>query len=204
MFENITKSIDELNTNSIQLSRKIILQPLIDAIQDRVNQNKTVRLNFICTHNSRRSHFSQIWAQTLSFFYQIPNITCYSGGSEVTALFSTVTKTFKSQGFFIDNIADGDNPIYIIKYADNEPAILGFSKKYDSNFNPKNDFIAILTCSNADEACPFIVGASKRIPITYKDPKAYDESDLQIEKYLEKSNEIATELKYVFSQIILN
>jgi arsenate reductase len=59
-----------------------------------------------------------------------------------------------------------------------------------------------MTCSQADGGCPFIAGAEKRVPITYDDPKAFDHTPQQAEKYHERSLDIATELKYVFSNII--
>lgn len=58
-----------------------------------------------------------------------------------------------------------------------------------------------MTCSQADGGCPFISGAEKRIAITYDDPKAFDNTDQQTEKYNERSLQIATEMFYVFSQI---
>ena len=66
---------------------------------------------------------------------------------------------------------------------------------------PKSKFAAIMTCSQADGGCPFIAGAEKRIPITFEDPKAFDNTPQQAEKYTERSLQIATELFYVFSQI---
>jgi arsenate reductase len=96
---------------------------------------------------------------------------------------------------------EGKNPVYSIKYAENEPPIIGFSKKLDDNFNPKSEFAAVMTCSQADGGCPFIAGTEKRIPITFEDPKAFDNSPMQAEKYQERSLQIATELFYVFSQI---
>ena len=58
-----------------------------------------------------------------------------------------------------------------------------------------------MTCSSADEGCPFIAGAEKRIPVTYEDPKAFDNTSQQAEKYEERSLQIAAEMFYVFSQI---
>ena len=58
-----------------------------------------------------------------------------------------------------------------------------------------------MTCSHADENCPFIPGAEIRIPVRYDDPKAFDGTDLMEAKYLERSKEIATEMLYVFSKI---
>ena len=61
-----------------------------------------------------------------------------------------------------------------------------------------------MTCSQANANCPFIPGAEKRIPITYEDPKEFDNTPQQIKKYQERSNQIATEMLYVFSQINTN
>src|SRR5690606_36018295 len=117
------------------------------------------------------------------------------------ALFPMIAETLKNTGFQIETISEGKNPIYSIKYAENELPIIGFSKKLDDNFNPKSEFAAVMTCSQADGGCPFIAGAEKRIPITFEDPKAFDNTPLQAEKYRERSLQIATELFYVFSQI---
>jgi arsenate reductase len=139
----------------------------------------------------------------LAHYFNIKNVFCYSGGTETTALFPMAAKTLENTGFDIQTIADGSNPIYAIKYSDNEHPIIGYSKKFDSNFNPKSDFAAILTCSSADQDCPFIAGAEVRIPITFEDPKAFDHTPQQTKKYQERSLQIATDLKYVFSKIKL-
>lgn len=201
LFKTIENQIEKLEVNSIALERQNVLQPLVNFIQTRIENNATVRLNFICTHNSRRSHLSQVWAQTLAHYYKINATFCYSGGTEATALFPVAAQTLEHTGFEIEIIANGNNPIYAIKYSDNEHPILGFSKKFDSNFNPNSDFAAILTCSSADKECPYIANAAARIPITYEDPKAFDSTPQQAEKYQERSLQIATELKFVFSQI---
>jgi arsenate reductase len=158
-------------------------------------------LNLICTHNSRRSHLSQIWAQTAAYYFGIKNVFCYSGGTEATAMFSKVAETLQNTGFKIQKLSEGNNPVYAIKFAQNQLPIIAFSKTYDDIFNPESSFAAIMTCSNADEGCPFIAGAEKRIPITFEDPKAFDNTPQQTAKYQERSLQIATELFYVFSQI---
>ncbi len=201
MFTKITSTINDLNFNSITEERKATLQPLIDYIQEKVNTTSAVRINFICTHNSRRSHLSQIWAQTAASFYNIPNVACYSGGTEATALFPKIAETLENTGFQIKTIAEGKNPIYTIKYNTQDHPIIGFSKTYDDAFNPNKDFAAVLTCSSADEGCPFIAGAEKRIPIMFEDPKAFDNTPLQTQKYEERSLQIATDFMYVFSKI---
>ena len=201
LFQELESVAITFKFDSITPDRKAVLQPLIDFIQDKHSAQKEVRLNLICTHNSRRSHLSQVWAQAAAAYYGIKNVFCYSGGTEATALFPVVAETLKHSGFKIHMIAEGVNPVYAIKYSDNEHPVIGFSKTYDDEFNPSGAFAAILTCSQADGACPFISGAEKRIPITFDDPKAFDNTPQQAEKYQERSLQIATEMFYIFSQI---
>jgi arsenate reductase len=144
---------------------------------------------------------AQVWAQTAAAYYNLKNVFCYSGGTEATAMFPMVGKTLENQGFKIKMLSEGNNPVYAIKFSKNEPAIIAFSKTFEDDFNPESNFAAIMTCSQADEGCPFILGAEKRIPITYDDPKVFDNTPQQAEKYEERSVHIATEMMYVFSQI---
>lgn len=201
LFPEIEEVIKNLNIESITAERKAILQPLIDYIQNKVANQQEIRLNMICTHNSRRSHLTQVWAQTASAYFNISNVFCYSGGTEATAMFPMVAKTLAKQGFKIKAISEGSNPVYSVKYAQNEHPIICFSKKYDDDFNPESHFGALMTCSHADEGCPIIAGAEKRFPITYEDPKAFDNTPQQADKYEERSLQIATEMIYIFSQI---
>lgn len=201
MYSNLSKNIEIISHSIVSEERKEILQPLIDYIQQKVNHKTPIRLNFICTHNSRRSHLSQIWAQTMANHFGINTVFCYSGGTETTAMFPKIAETLINQGFEILQLSESQNPIYAVKFSDNEPAIICFSKTFDNNFNPKSEFAAIMTCSSADEGCPFIAGAEKRFPIRYNDPKEFDGSDLMNEKYSERSIEIATEMHFVFSNI---
>ncbi|KAA5823584.1 protein-tyrosine-phosphatase [Algibacter amylolyticus] len=203
LFTEIDNLIKGLKPETISAERKTVLQPLIDFIQLKVSNKEAIRINFICTHNSRRSHLSQIWAQTMAHYFNIKNVFCYSGGTEATALFPMAAKTLENSGFTIKTLSEGKNPVYSIKYADNAHPIIGFSKTLDDDFNPKSEFAAIMTCSQADGGCPFIAGAEKRIPITFEDPKAFDNTPQQAEKYNERSLQIATELFYVFSQVNL-
>ncbi len=199
--KKIQKFLASIDVENIADERKKTLQVLADYIQSKVNEGQAIRLNFICTHNSRRSHLAQIWAQTLAYYFGIKNTTCYSGGTEATALFPAVIETLLISGFQVDKLSDNENPVYSIKFADNELPIIGFSKTLSSDFNPKSEFCAIMTCSQADEACPFVPGAEKRVPITYDDPKVFDNTPQQAEKYDERSRQIATEMYYVFSKI---
>lgn len=201
LLTDIENNIVHLNSDAITSKRKAILQQLIDYIQSKTDQQEYIRLNFICTHNSRRSHFSQVWAQTAAHYYNVKNVQCYSGGTEATALFPMVAETLRHSGFKITQASDDNNPIYFIKFADKQHPIIGFSKKFDDAFNPQSDFAAIMTCSHADANCPFIAGAEQRIATTYNDPKESDNTPQQKSAYNESSQLIATEMFYVFSKI---
>jgi arsenate reductase (thioredoxin) len=201
MFENLSNTIESIAKMAVPNERKAVLQPLVDYLQNKVNRNDEIRLNFICTHNSRRSHLSQIWAQTMAFHFGIKNVFCYSGGTQATAMFPKVAETLVHQGFDIQQLSETENPVYAVKFDDNQHPIICFSKAYFDDFNPKSGFGAIMTCNNADEGCPLVLGAEARFPIKYDDPKAFDGTELMNEKYAERSLQIASEFFYVFSQL---
>ncbi len=201
LFEPIKTFISSLDCSTISSERKEILRPFIEFLKKKKQEQATVNLQFICTHNSRRSHLSQIWAQTMADYFDFPNIHCYSGGTEETALFHQIVTTLIDTGFQITPISQGKNPIYSIKYGENATPIIGFSKTVHHGFNPSSDFVAIMTCSQADKECPTIKGATIRMPIPFDDPKSFDNTPQQQEKYLERSKQIATEMYYVFSEV---
>lgn len=200
LFDTISETIAKIDTSEIPKERLPVLEELLHFIQHKKNEGEHINLNFICTHNSRRSHLSQIWAQTMAAYCGVENVFCYSGGTEATAVFPVVVQVLSEVGFQIIRLSDESNPIYAVKLGSDLQPIVGFSKSYDHAFNPSANFAAVLTCSHADENCPLILGADVRIPFTFEDPKIYDDSPLQLEKYRERSLEIATQLYYVFSK----
>ena len=164
-------------------------------------KNKIADLIFICTHNSRRSHLCQVWAQVAANHFGFYRITCYSGGTEKTAFFPSAVEALKQQGLDIKALSSEPNPIYSVKYDVDIHPILCFSKKYDDSFNPQNDFAAIMTCDHADKTCPIIPTCSARIPIRYEDPKIADGTPQEQDKYNERSKQICREMLYAFSLI---
>lgn len=201
MFPELSRTIIAIEKGSIPSERKRVLQPLVDFIQQKIKIKEAVNLNFICTHNSRRSHLAQVWAQIAAIHYNVMNVYCYSGGTEETALFPMLVEVLSSQGVSVLKITEDTNPVYALKYSENSMPIIGFSKRYNHLFNPISDFAAVMTCSQADENCPFVSGAEKRIAVTFEDPKESDGKDNQQEVYTTRSLEIAREMFYVFSQI---
>ena len=107
----------------------------------------------------------------------------------------------KRSGYQIEKETDDRNPIYNVRPYDNAAPVKAFSKVYSDDTNPKSEFCAVMTCSIADKACPSVEGASKRIAIPYDDPKAFDDTPQEAEKYDERCRQIAREMLYLFSRV---
>lgn len=203
VYSRVAKNIEALvkEFDQIPEERKIALSKLSVFIQSKVKAGETAAVTFICTHNSRRSHISQIWAQTAAAYYGVKNVIAYSGGTEATAFNPRAVKVMQELGFRITKTSEGSNPLYEVRYADNATPVKAFSKKFNNEANPRSGFAAVMTCSQADEACPFVPGAGIRISIPYEDPKAFDGTPEEGEKYRERAREIGREILYVFSLI---
>jgi arsenate reductase len=196
VYPKLNAVIESFSEYSPSKEREEILSQLVQYILNKLKTDGKVSLNFICTHNSRRSQLAQVWAQTAADYFGIP-ANCYSGGVEVTAFNERAVKALESLGFQIDRKV-AENPVYSIKAGTDAEVILAFSKVYNDPHNAQQGFAAIMTCDHADENCPFIPGADLRIPLRYEDPKAFDDTDLETEKYLERSLEIGSELFFAF------
>ena len=202
IFKKIKERCDALAANFIEIpqERKQILDKFTEVIRHKFVSNTPINLVYICTHNSRRSHLGQVWAATAASYYNIKNVSTFSGGTEATAFNGNAIKALETSGFLIEKKDDSSNPRYDVFFADDQSTTC-FSKRYDGSDNPSDNFVAVMTCSDADENCPYIPGCDARIGTTYNDPKAYDHTTLVDEKYLERSNQIAIECLYVFSNI---
>ena len=199
MFHKIQAVIDKMDFNTISESRKNELAILTQFIQEKKDKNLPVLLNFICTHNSRRSQFSQVWGQVASNYFGV-SAQSYSGGVEETAFNERSVASLERFGFKMSKEGE-ENPKYFVQWDENSDPLVMFSKIYDDSINPSSGFAAIMTCSHADENCPIVSGCEKRIPIRYEDPKNFDDTPLESALYDYRSFEIATELFYVFSKI---
>ncbi len=197
----IEETFKAILAREVSAEKKEQVNPLIDFISDREKNNQSVKLNFICTHNSRRSHLSQIWAQIAAFYYHVNNVGCYSGGTEATAIFPMIIKTLSHQGLQVHSLSEGENPVVSFGLDPLPLPIIGFSKVYDHPSNPTSEFAAIMTCDSADQNCPYIPGATVRIPVTFLDPKASDGTPAQAQVYADRSIEIAAVMFYVFKEV---
>lgn len=203
MYSPLTEYIKKIQKDfdKIPEDRKVQLNKVASFIQTKLSAGEKINLIFICTHNSRRSHMGQLWATAAAEYYDIKEVSCYSGGLEVTAFNPNAIKALTKAGFKINKEKDGANPIYMAKYADDAPAVKSFSKKYMDAPNPTNNFAAIMTCSHADETCPIVQGAAIKISTPYDDPKVADGTPQQEAVYDERCKQIATEVFYAFSLV---
>lgn len=172
-------------------------QALLEKLADYIARQKggATKLNFICTHNSRRSHISQIWAATGAAYFDISGVETYSGGTEATAFNPRAVAALQRAGFHFDN-PGGENPHYRVRFSEAQPPLFCYSKTFDDPANPKSGFAAIMTCSDADENCPFIPGAEFRLPLTYDDPKAADGTPEEAARYDERVRQIGREILF--------
>lgn len=190
-----------LTNLSLDSNRIELLKSIAFFIAKEVEQNKLVNLNFICTHNSRRSQLAQVWGSYAANYFKFSQIKCYSGGTEATSFFRNTVKTLQEVGFdFQITEFSHQNPVYAINYKNGVNPIIGFSKVYNHSKN-KSPFIAITTCSNADENCPFIPEAIARFHLPFVDPKSADNTPLQEASYLKANQQIAGEIHFIFKTL---
>jgi protein-tyrosine phosphatase/arsenate reductase len=187
--------------DTIPQERKLLLERLSTYVTGKLASGKSPALIYICTHNSRRSHFGQVWAKVASEYYNISNVHTFSGGTEATAFHDNAINALKRIGFDIKPVRMEKNSLFHVFYDDQKKPIECFSKVYDDAKNPQSEFAAIMTCSDAEENCPFIPGVELRIGTTYDDPKAFDHTPQQDKMYDERCRQIARETFYVFSLI---
>ena len=203
LYTRIVKTIEGYTEefDKIPERRKKALKKLALFVEEKVNADEKAELVFICTHNSRRSHISQIWAQAAAAYYEIPKVISCSGGTEATAFNPRAVKAMEAVGFKISKTSEGTNPLYEVRYADDVTPVHAFSKKYDAEGNPKAGFAAVMTCSHADQNCPIVTGAAVRLSIPYDDPKEFDGTAQEAAKYDERVHQIGREVLYAFSLI---
>jgi arsenate reductase len=193
----------ELEFDSIPESRKQELKEIALTIKNSLTLFGRADLTVICTHNSRRSQLGQLWLKVAALHYGITNIYTFSGGTEATAFNIRMVNALHDFGFKVKNLDETLNPKYHIKLADNDDTMdVLYSKVYNESYNPQQNFIALLVCNSADKGCPIVAGAFKRISLPYLDPKDFDDTNLEKEKYLEKVNEIGREMLFIFNYFV--
>jgi len=201
MNQNLQKTIAKLATMQAEIpeERKALLAEIAAFISQKLQKGESVKMNFICTENSRRSHISQLWAAALAHHFGLP-ITTFSGGTKVSAFNSKAIAAMQRAGFAILP-ASGENPKYRVVFEPNDEPLLSYSKLYDAPENPQDSFIAIMVCGSADANCPFIPTAERRFAVTFTDPKVADNTPQEAATYDERVLQIGSEFYYLFDRV---
>ena len=190
----------ETYAGSLSKERQETLGTLVDAIADKRSSEGGAKLLFVCTHNSRRSQLAQAWATVAAHSRGLDDIEAFSGGTEVTAFHPNAIGALERAGLSVVR-GDGSNPRVRVALASTDMNLECWSKRLDDDDNPSDDFIAVMTCDDADRACPSVSGASHRVALSYVDPKVSDGTDLVAATYDERSRQIAMEMAFVMSRV---
>ncbi len=192
----------ESELGQISVARRSVLESLSAFVETKLRASEPARLIFICTHNSRRSHMGQIWSKAASLYCGIQKLETFSGGTEATAFDPRAVAALRKAGLRIERRHGKatSNPVYAVRYGARGPAEEAFSKAFHEAPNPRHDFAAVMTCSEAEAACPIVPGAALRISLPYDDPKTFDGTDRESSAYAERSCQIAREMLFVFSR----
>ena len=163
-----------------------------------------VDLTFICTHNSRRSHLAQVWAQVGAEVSGLQGVRTFSGGTEATACNPRTVAAMRRAGFQVavqDTVHGATNPTYDVSMGKDVPGMACFSKTYTDEANPQQGFGAVMTCSSADRGCPLVHGAAARFATPYVDPKVSDGTDEEAATYDARCRQIGTEMLYLMGEV---
>lgn len=187
------------NPAQITDERKALLAKIADYISQKLQKGEVVKMNFICTENSRRSHLSQLLSAAIIKHFGLP-IQTYSGGTKVSACNPRTIAALRRAGFSIED-GTGENPKYNVVFEPNDEPVFAYSKLYNAPENPQDNFIAIMVCGHADENCPFIPNAEKRFAVTFDDPKVADDTPNEAATYDERLHEIGSQFYYLFNLV---
>ena len=190
----ITSSFKNIPSSRLQRLDEIVLE-----INEIFNNKKNLNFLFVCTHNSRRSQFANVWAEIAATFYNLNSIKSYSCGTEKSIVSKNTIEALEDLGLKIHNHPNINNAFHA--FYGKELFIDVFSKKYSDSSISKENTIAIMTCTDADQNCPIIPYAKNRISLNFKDPKRFDNTSYFRMEYQKTAKEIATEIFYIFSKI---
>ena len=201
LFPQVETYIKNLPGNTpLTASRQEILREVVSYIHKKHQEDKVAELVFICSHNSRRSHLTQIWATIASHYHGLDNLLTFSGGTEATAFNGNAIAALERAGCVVEK-PGGKNPVFLVKFSETHKGIQAFSKKYGDKYNPQKGFCAVMTCSEADDACPVVFGMDGRVSLKYVDPKSGDGLPNEAEVYDQRCAQIAIEMFYMIGQV---
>ena len=199
MFESVKKYCEDRIEEFDQIPK--VRKEELKRVSKYIKTHENAQLIFVCTHNSRRSHFAQVWAGISASYYGLVSTHYYSAGTESTAFNPNAIEALVRAGLRVERSEHTENPDYFLDFG-GENSIKCFSKTINHESLPKSNFAAIMTCDHAEENCPFLPGADLRISLTYEDPKISDGTSRVEEIYDERCAQIAREVFYFSSKSV--
>ena len=118
MNTKIKNLCDQLSQQfeSISSDRKVLLEKISSYIQQKKDAKSPIQLIYVCTHNSRRSHFGQIWAAVAAEYFGVNEVSTFSGGTEATAFNPNASQALRGLGFEITEMDTTLNPKYEVDF----------------------------------------------------------------------------------------
>lgn len=199
LVDYISERLNEFS--QITRGRRRSLERLAALISGRAPAGSDKLIVFFCTHNSRRSQMAQIWAATAAHHFAVKGVIFQSAGILATKVDRRTIETLERVGFACKR-ADGHNPLYTVQIGNPRQRIRLSSKTLPNSYQRPTNFIAVMTCSDADRECPIIDGASNRLTLCYDDPKVADGSPREADVYDQCCRSISRDLLYAFSRIM--
>ena len=201
-FPAITNHLKSIATDgkSIASIHEKAQKELAKVIVEQYQQGKELSIILVCTGNSRRSMMGAAMGNASAAYHGLSDLRFYSGGTTPSAFNSRSIRALKEIGFKIEPTGEKaklgpngeDNPFYQVSWVKDQGwNCIEFSKHYNDPKNPQKDFIALMVCDEADSTCPVVImGATKRIPVPFADPKAFDGKPEEAAKYSERRDDI--------------
>lgn len=188
------------NFELISEERRAQLNEIGDFLLSQRSDTSVFNTLFVCTHNSRRSHITDVWFKFGAVYFGLSQFESYSGGVETTAFHPNAIAALERAGFTITYNKKVKNPAVSITPG-NFPVWHMKSKEYSHQVNPRTNFVAIMVCSEADKSCPVVKGALGRFALPYEDPRYFDNTPSQDLKYDETVALIGREMLYLTSYL---
>ena len=183
-FKNFIQKVKNFEPTGTQKAR---LKNVILGLNKFLVKCNTVVL--LCTHNSRRSQYCEIWSKYFSSTYK-NKINFFSAGLVKTTVHKQIYRSLERVGIEVDK----NSSVNIENIT-----IAPFSKTL-SDIN-KKQFISIMTCSDSEKSCPVDPRSLINLQLFYDDPKRYDNTPEEAEEYDKTSFMIACEINFILKNI---
>jgi arsenate reductase len=193
-FRTLSASGEQVEPEHREATRQ-----LADWLAENREPGRAREVVFVCTGNSRRSMLGAMLGNAAAAFCELPEVRFFSSGTEPSAFNPRTIAALEAAGFAIEPTGDeaprGEsglaNPRYSVRWGSAEDqATVEFSKALGDDALPRSGFAAVLVCSEAAEGCPFVPGASARIPMPLVDPKEADGTAAEASRYAATRDEI--------------